>query len=140
MPVSAPSSLPDLVRQQLATVLDPEIRRPITEIDMVESVLVDPNAVARITILLTVSGCPMRDKLTEDVTRAALRVDGVRDVAITFGVMTEDQRKALQSKLRGGAPAKENKFTKADSLTRVFAVASGKGGVGKSSVTTNLAV
>ncbi|HEY8790143.1 MAG TPA: Mrp/NBP35 family ATP-binding protein [Actinopolymorphaceae bacterium] len=140
MPVSTPSSLPDLVREQLATVLDPEIRRPITEIDMVESVLVDPNAVARITILLTVSGCPMRDKLTEDVTGAALRVDGVRDVAITFGVMTDEQRKALQTKLRGGAPAKENKFTKAGSLTRVFAVASGKGGVGKSAVTTNLAV
>jgi ATP-binding protein involved in chromosome partitioning len=140
MPVSTLPSLPDLVRQQLATVLDPEIRRPITEIDMVESVLVDPNAVARVTILLTVSGCPMRDKLTEDVTAAALRVDGVRDVAITFGVMTEEQRKALQTKLRGGAPAKENKFTKPDSLTRVFAVASGKGGVGKSSVTTNLAV
>ncbi len=140
MPVSAPSSLPDLVRQQLATVLDPEIRRPITEIDMVEGVIVDPDAVARITILLTVSGCPMRDKLIEDVTAAALRVDGVRDVAVTFGVMTDEQRKALQSKLRGGAPAKENKFTKADSLTRVFAVASGKGGVGKSSVTTNLAV
>jgi ATP-binding protein involved in chromosome partitioning len=140
MPVSTLPTLPDLVRRQLATVLDPEIRRPITEIDMVESVLVDPNAVARITILLTVSGCPMRDKLTEDVTAAALRVDGVRDVAITFGVMTEEQRKALQTKLRGGAPAKENKFTKPDSLTRVFAVASGKGGVGKSSVTTNLAV
>ena len=140
MPVSASSSLPDLVRQQLATVLDPEIRRPITECDMVESVLVDPTAVARITILLTVSGCPMRDKLTEDVTSAALRVDGVRDVAITFGVMTDEQRKALQTKLRGGAPARENKFTRPDSLTRVFAVASGKGGVGKSSVTTNLAV
>jgi len=139
MPVSAPSTLPDLVRQQLASVLDPEIRRPITEIDMVESVLVDPLAVARITILLTVSGCPMRDKLTEDVTSAALRVDGVRDVVITFGVMTEAQRKNLQTKLRGGAPAKENKFTRPDSLTRVFAVASGKGGVGKSSVTTNLA-
>ena len=140
MPVSTPPSLPDLVRQQLSTVLDPEIRRPITEIDMVESVLVDPNAVARITILLTVSGCPMRDQLTEGVTSAALRVDGVRDVAITFGVMTDEQRKALQTKLRGGAPAKENKFTKPDSLTRVFAIASGKGGVGKSSVTTNLAV
>lgn len=140
MPASAPSSLSDLVRQQLATVLDPEIRRPITECDMVESVLVDPNGMARITILLTVSGCPMRDQLTEGVTTAALRVDGVRDVAITFGVMTDEQRKALQTKLRGGAPARENKFTRPDSLTRVFAVASGKGGVGKSSVTTNLAV
>ena len=141
MPVSAPSSLPDLVRQQLATVLDPEIRRPITECDMVESVLVDANAVARITILLTVSGCPMRDKLTEDVTGAALRVDGVRDVAITFGVMTDEQRKALQTKLRGGGKAqREIPFAQPGSLTKVFAIASGKGGVGKSSVTVNLAV
>jgi ATP-binding protein involved in chromosome partitioning len=140
MPVSTSTSLADQVRQQLSTVLDPEIRRPITECDMVESVVVDRAGVARVTILLTVSGCPMRDQLTEDVTKAAVRVEGVHEAAITFGVMTEEQRKNLQAKLRNGAPARENPFVRADSLTRVFAIASGKGGVGKSSVTTNLAV
>jgi ATP-binding protein involved in chromosome partitioning len=136
----ATASLTDRIRHELGSVIDPEIHRPITEIDMVDSVLVDAGGVARITILLTIAGCPMRDRLTGDVTAAALRVDGVRDVVVTFGVMSEEQRKNLQTKLRGSAPVRQNPFTRTDSLTRIYAVASGKGGVGKSSVTTNLAV
>jgi len=141
MPVASPSlSLADQVRTQLGTVLDPEIRRPITEIDMVADVAVDDRGLARVHVLLTVSGCPMREQLVTDVTAAARRVEGVHDVDVVFGVMTEEQRQALQAKLRNGAPARQNPFTRPDSLTRVYAIASGKGGVGKSSVTTNIAV
>jgi ATP-binding protein involved in chromosome partitioning len=131
---------PDQVRAALASVNDPEIRRPITELGMVESVEVDAAGHAAVTILLTVSGCPMRDTLTKDVTAAACSVEGVTGATVTFGVMNDEQRTALRATLSNGKAPKEIPFTKPDSLTKVYAIASGKGGVGKSSVTVNLAV
>jgi ATP-binding protein involved in chromosome partitioning len=129
----------DAVRAALATVNDPEIRKPITELDMVKSVDVDGPRVA-VTLFLTVAGCPMKATLTKDVTTAVSAVPGVEDVSVELDVMSDTQRQALKDKLRGGgAAAKEIPFAKAGSLTRVYAVASGKGGVGKSSVTVNLA-
>lgn len=131
---------PELVTAALATVNDPEIRRPITELDMVKSVDVSPGGVVRVGVYLTVAGCPMRDTITRDVTNAVAKVDGVTQVHVDLDVMSADQRKTLQTKLRGNrGPEKEIPFAKPGSLTRVFAVASGKGGVGKSSVTVNLA-
>jgi ATP-binding protein involved in chromosome partitioning len=133
-------SVPQLeaVQAALATVNDPEIRRPITELDMVKSVEIDGPVVA-VTISLTVAGCPMKDKLTTDVTAAVTAVPGVERVVVTLGVMTDDQRAALKEKLRGPQANREVPFSKPGSLTRIYAVASGKGGVGKSSVTVNLA-
>ena len=131
--------LVDQIQAALATVNDPEIRRPITELGMVESVEVEGSRAA-ITILLTVSGCPMRDRLTNDVTAAARTVAGIDDVTVTFRVMSDEQRSALQASLRGGKAPKEIPFARPESLTKVYAIASGKGGVGKSSVTVNLAV
>ena len=128
----------DAVHAALATVNDPEIRRPITELDMVKSVDLDGGHVA-VTVLLTVAGCPMKDKLTGDVRAAVGAIEGVEDVAVTLDVMDDGQRDALKTKLRGGQTVREVPFAKPGSLTRVYAVASGKGGVGKSSVTVNLA-
>ncbi|GAA1936322.1 Mrp/NBP35 family ATP-binding protein [Nocardioides marmoribigeumensis] len=135
-----PHPTPDQVRAALASVNDPEIRRPITELGMVESVEVDASGHAAVTILLTVSGCPMRDTLTKDVTAAARSVEGVTGATVTFGVMNDEQRTALRATLNNGKAPKEIPFAKPDSLTKVYAIASGKGGVGKSSVTVNLAV
>jgi ATP-binding protein involved in chromosome partitioning len=128
----------DAVRAALATVNDPEIRRPITDLDMVRSIDIDGGHVA-VTILLTVAGCPMKDRLTRDVQAAVGAVEGVEEVAVTLDVMDSEQREALKTKLRGGQPVREVPFSRPGSLTRVYAVASGKGGVGKSSVTVNLA-
>ncbi|HVF05476.1 MAG TPA: P-loop NTPase [Frankiaceae bacterium] len=127
------------VTAALATVQDPEIHRPITELNMVESVHVAPDGVVTVRVLLTVSGCPLRDKITRDVTEAVSRLDGVTGVVVDLGVMSDEQRAALQTQLRGGQAAREIPFAQPGSLTRVYAVASGKGGVGKSSVTANLA-
>ncbi|HEX3610437.1 MAG TPA: P-loop NTPase [Sporichthyaceae bacterium] len=126
------------IHAALATVEDPEIHRPITDLDMVADVSVSGGNVV-VTVRLTVAGCPLRDKITRDVTAAVSKVAGVIGVEVRLDVMTPDQREALQTKLRGGAPAKEIPFAAPGSLTRVYAVASGKGGVGKSSVTVNLA-
>ncbi|MFC4587437.1 Mrp/NBP35 family ATP-binding protein [Sphaerisporangium corydalis] len=131
---------PDLVMAALATVNDPEIRRPITDLDMVKSVDISPDGVVRVGVFLTVAGCPMRDTITREVTAAVSKVGGVTGVHVELDVMSTEQRKTLQTKLRGNrGPEKEIPFAKPGSLTRVFAVASGKGGVGKSSVTVNLA-
>src|SRR4051812_29308991 len=123
----------------LSTVIDPEIRRPITEIGMVKSAAVDADGLARIGIYLTVSGCPMKETLTRDVTAKVGALPGVTRVEVELDVMSEAQRKELQTLLRGDNPTREIPFAQPGSLTRVFAVASGKGGVGKSSVTVNLA-
>jgi len=123
----------------LATVNDPEIRRPITELGMVKAIEVRPSGEVLVGVFLTVAGCPMRDQITREVTAAVERIDGVTGVQVELDVMSAEQRQALQGQLRGGQAEKEIPFANADSLTRVFAVASGKGGVGKSSVTVNLA-
>jgi ATP-binding protein involved in chromosome partitioning len=127
------------VNAALATVNDPEIRRPITDLDMVKAVDVDGGQV-RVEIYLTVPGCPMKETLTRDIRAAVTRVPGVEGVDVVLDVMSDDQRQTLKDKLRGGGQAaREIPFAKPGSLTRVYAVASGKGGVGKSSVTVNLA-
>jgi ATP-binding protein involved in chromosome partitioning len=124
----------------LATVNDPEIKRPITELGMVDQVEVDDTGRVAVTVLLTVSGCPLKDTIDRDVRGALGRVEGVTGVDLTLGTMTEEQRAELQQNLRGGQAPKEIPFSQPGSLTKVFAVASGKGGVGKSSVTVNLAL
>ncbi len=140
--MSAPAAtLEDAIQTALATVDDPEIKRPITELGMVKGFTVGGSLV-RVELLLTVAGCPLRDKLTNDITAALTKIPGVTSVEIDFGVMTEEQRKALQATLRGGAGQAAEPvipFAQPGSRTRVYAVASGKGGVGKSSVTVNLA-
>jgi ATP-binding protein involved in chromosome partitioning len=134
------SPILDQVNAALATVNDPEIRRPITELGMVDSVEIDDAGKVAITVLLTVAGCPLKDTINRDVTAAVEKVPGVTDVDLTLGVMSAEQRAGLQEVLRGGQAQREIPFAKADSLTKVYAIASGKGGVGKSSVTVNLAV
>jgi ATP-binding protein involved in chromosome partitioning len=128
----------EAIHAALATVDDPEIRRPITELDMVKAVEVDGGAV-HVSVFLTVAGCPMKDRLTKDVTAAVGAVPEVESVRVTLDVMSDDQRATLKEKLRGGQVTREIPFAKPGSLTRIYAVASGKGGVGKSSVTVNLA-
>jgi len=130
----------DVLFAALSTVIDPEIRKPVTELGMVESVDVDESGLASVTILLTVSGCPLKETLTQDTTTALLAVEGITSVNLTLGVMTDEQRIELRTKLRGGNTEREIPFAQPGSLTRVYCVASGKGGVGKSSVTVNLAV
>jgi ATP-binding protein involved in chromosome partitioning len=139
--MSAPApTLESAIQAALAAVQDPEIRRPITELGMVKSIDVAADGTATIGILLTVAGCPLRDKLTSDITAAVSAVAGVSRVAVDFGVMSPEQRQELQRSLRGGAtPEPVIPFAQPGSRTRVYAVASGKGGVGKSSVTVNLA-
>ena len=128
------------VNAALATVNDPEIKRPITDLNMVDSVEVGEDGAVAVTVLLTVAGCPMKDTITRDVTAALARVPGVTGVDVELGVMTAEQRAGLQEVLRDGQAQREIPFAQAGSLTKVFAIASGKGGVGKSSVTVNLAV
>jgi ATP-binding protein involved in chromosome partitioning len=127
------------VRAALATVNDPEIRKPITDLNMIQALEIGDDGAVTVTVLLTVPGCPMKDKITHDVTAALMPLEGVRSVDVQLGVMTDTQRTELRQQLRGGAPANEIPFAQPGSRTRVYAVASGKGGVGKSSVTVNLA-
>jgi ATP-binding protein involved in chromosome partitioning len=126
------------VRTALASVKDPEIRRPITDLGMVGDLSVSPDGVVDLTVLLTIAACPLRDTLTRDVTAAVRAVPGVTDLKLVLGVMTDEQRTALRDNLRGGA-TKDIPFARPESRTRVYAIASGKGGVGKSTVTVNLA-
>ncbi|HJQ42464.1 MAG TPA: P-loop NTPase, partial [Jatrophihabitantaceae bacterium] len=134
-----PSPDESAVRAALATVDDPEIRKPITELDMVDGVTIAADGSVEVRVLLTVPGCPMKDQLTRDVTAAVSAVPDVTGVRVELGVMTPEQLAALRQTLRGDAPANEIPFAQPGSRTRVYAVASGKGGVGKSSVTVNLA-
>ena len=126
-----------LINAALATVSDPELHRPLPDLGMVERVEFS-NGVADLKILLTISGCPMRDRLQKDVTEAVSKVPGVNQVSLEFGVMNEQQRDNVKKLLRGGRE-KFIPFAQPDSLTRVWGISSGKGGVGKSSVTVNLA-
>ena len=129
----------DAINAALATVNDPEINRPITELGMVKSVDVSADGAVRVAVYLTVSGCPMRDTITERVTTAVGALSGVTSMAVDLDVMSDEQRAALKTTLRGHGE-REIPFAQPGSLTRVYAIASGKGGVGKSSVTANLAV
>lgn len=135
--MSAPTV--EAVRAELVNVIDPEIRRPITELNMVRSVEVGPGGDVVVGVDLTTAGCPLKDTITRDVTNVVGAIDGVTDVRVDMGVMTDEQRKDLRSMLRGGVAEPVIPFAQPGSLTRVYAVTSGKGGVGKSSVTANLA-
>jgi ATP-binding protein involved in chromosome partitioning len=139
---SEPTQVPDVeaVRAALARVEDPEIHKPITDLDMVKDVTIGENGTVHVEIYLTVSGCPLRDKITRDVTAAVSEVEGVRHVTVEMDVMSDQQRTELRRKLRGDAEEPRIPFAEPGSLTRVYCVASGKGGVGKSSLTVNLAV
>jgi ATP-binding protein involved in chromosome partitioning len=128
------------VQTALATVNDPEIKRPVTELGMVKDVSIEADGVVAVEILLTVASCPLQDTLTRDVDAAVGAVSGVSRVEVSLGVMTDEQRQGLRTHLKGSGTSRDIPFAKAGSLTRVFAIASGKGGVGKSSVTVNLAV
>jgi ATP-binding protein involved in chromosome partitioning len=127
------------VRAALARVLDPEIRKPITELGMVKSVAIAPNGDVAITVYLTTASCPMRTEITDRVAKAVTDVPGVRAISVDLDVMSDEQRTDLRKKLRGDSAEPVIPFAQPGSLTRVYAVASGKGGVGKSSVTVNLA-
>ncbi|NYJ31319.1 Mrp/NBP35 family ATP-binding protein [Galbitalea soli] len=125
------------VRTALARVIDPEIRRPITELDMVGGVTVVEGR-ARVEIRLTIVGCPAADRIESDVRAAVAAVPEVTETTVEVSVMTREQRDALTTRLREGRP-KAQQFGP-DSLTRVYAVTSGKGGVGKSTLTAGLGV
>jgi ATP-binding protein involved in chromosome partitioning len=125
------------VRTALRGVLDPEIGKPIEDLGMLRGIEVGPDGDVRVHVLLTIAGCPLRDRINQDVTGAVAPLEGVRSVEVVLGEMTGDQRQSLVTQLRGGQADQPHFFT--DSPTEVIAVASGKGGVGKSSVTANLA-
>jgi ATP-binding protein involved in chromosome partitioning len=127
----------EAVLKALEQVIDPELRRPVTELDMVRDLELHDGVVA-LTIVLTIAGCPLRDSFETQVEQALSTVPGVTGVELSFDVMTPDERQALTQKLRGGAPDEGVIRIPAD--CRVIAVASGKGGVGKSSISANLAV
>ncbi|MGW6174692.1 Mrp/NBP35 family ATP-binding protein [Arthrobacter sp. NPDC055138] len=133
------SLLPDpaAVRRALGTVIDPELRRPIAELGMLKDVRIDDAGLVTVGVLLTIAGCPLRGTITADVEQALAAVPGVSGVQVELDVMTPQQRAELKEQLRGSE--RGNPFADPSSLTRVYAVASGKGGVGKSSVTVNLA-
>ena len=131
-------SLIDALTNALTTVQDPELHRSITELGMVEE-LAEVNGDVSIKILLTISGCPMQDRLRGDITTALKNVEGVKTVELAFGVMSQEQRDHVKKVVRGGRE-KTITFAQPESLTRVIGIASGKGGVGKSSVTANLGV
>jgi len=137
--MNSPLPTTEQVTSALAGVNDPEIGRPITELGMVKSVSVGADGLVDVSVYLTVAGCPMRDTITSRVTDAVTALPGVSGVRVTLDVMSDEQRKAMQTQLRGGRPEPVIPFAQPASLTKVLAVASGKGGVGKSSVTVNLA-
>lgn len=128
----------DTVRRAVGEVIDPELRRPLAELGMLRDIGVQ-DGIASVGIALTIVGCPAAERIAAEVTRAAASVPGISAVALDVGVMSADERRALTERLRGGRAVREMPFG-ADGLTRVIAVTSGKGGVGKSTVTANLAV
>jgi ATP-binding protein involved in chromosome partitioning len=132
MPVSR-----DAVFRALEGVIDPELQRSVVELDMVRDVRIDDGTVA-VTIALTVPGCPLRASFEEQVATALRPVEGIESVELSFDVLSPEERAALTTKLRGGV-AERTPGVSVDAGTRVVAVASGKGGVGKSSLTANLA-
>jgi ATP-binding protein involved in chromosome partitioning len=128
------------VREALRSVLDPEIGRPIEDIGMLRGIAIEGDAV-RVDVLITIEGCPLKDRITSDVTAAVKPLDGVERVTVDLSPMSQEQRETLVQQLRGGsatAPQQQSKISFPTS-TSIVAIASGKGGVGKSSVTVNLA-
>src|SRR6202522_4530963 len=128
------------ITKALDGVQDPEIHKPITELGMVKNIHVAADGSVLVEVWLTVARCPLRETITREVTAAVTKLPGVSSVRVDLDVMSDEQRQALQSQLRGGRAEPQIPFAQPASLTRVYAVASGKGGVGKSSVTVNLAV
>ena len=124
------------VREALRQVLDPEIGKPIEDLGMLKGVVVEGGNV-RVHVLLTIAGCPLKDRIDRDVRAAVAPLEGISNVEVVLGEMTSEQRENMVTGLRGGAPQNPQFFT--DGKTAVIAVASGKGGVGKSTVTANLA-
>lgn len=129
----------DEVCSALERVIDPEIRRPITDLNMVDDVQIEDDGTVMVSILLTTAGCPLRETISADVKNVVGALEGVERVFVKMGAMNSEQRAELQAKLRGSAADRVVPFAQKGSLTRVLAVTSGKGGVGKSSVTVNLA-
>jgi ATP-binding protein involved in chromosome partitioning len=127
------------VRAALDTVLDPEIKKPVTELGMVKDIVIGSDGLVAVTLYLTVAGCPLKQTLTRETTAAVSAIAGVREVGVELDVMSDAQRTALRRQLRGDQGEPVVPFAQPGSLTRVYCVASGKGGVGKSSVTVNLA-
>ncbi|MFF2299261.1 Mrp/NBP35 family ATP-binding protein [Arthrobacter sp. NPDC058127] len=132
------ATLEQAVHAALATVIDPELRRPIIELGMVDSVEISDDGRVRLAVLLTIAGCPLRETIMADSEKALSGVAGVTAVEVELRVMSQAQRDALKEQLRGPGGRRGIPFSEPGSLTKVFAVASGKGGVGKSSVTVNL--
>jgi ATP-binding protein involved in chromosome partitioning len=128
----------EAINKALEKVIDPELHKPLPELGMVESVDFTDGK-ASIGILLTIVGCPMKDRLKNDISNALSDISEVKSVDINFGVMSEEQRNNVKKIIRGGRE-KFIPFAQPESLTRVLGIASGKGGVGKSSITVNLAV
>jgi ATP-binding protein involved in chromosome partitioning len=127
------------IRTALGKVIDPELRRPITELGMVKSIDTEPDGDVHVGIYLTTASCPKKTEISDHVTQAVSDVPGTGAVRVTLDVMNDEQRTELRKQLRGDAREPVIPFAQPNSLTRVYAVASGKGGVGKSSVTVNLA-
>ncbi|RJQ79600.1 MRP family ATP-binding protein [Amycolatopsis panacis] len=140
--VTGTQQLPSVedVRTALKDVYDPEIKKPITDLGMVKDVVIGEDGVVTVGIYLTVAGCPLKATLTKDTTKAVAKLPAVTDVRVELDVMSDEQRTELRKSLRGDAAEPVIPFAQPGSLTRVYCVASGKGGVGKSSVTVNLAV
>jgi len=140
--VGSSESQPDLtaaIRAALGKVIDPELRRPITELGMVKGIDVEPGGGVHVSIYLTTAACPKKTEITDRVTSAVSDVPGTGAVRVTLDVMNDEQRTALRTQLRGSDREPVIPFAQPGSLTRVYAIASGKGGVGKSTVTVNLA-
>jgi ATP-binding protein involved in chromosome partitioning len=129
----------DQVREALRSVNDPEIGRPIEDIGMLRDIEVLDGGLVRVHVLITIEGCPLKDRITSDVTEALAPLEGVERVDVALSPMSEEQRASLVATLRGGAAPQQQPTFFTGSDTTVIAVASGKGGVGKSSVTVNLA-
>ncbi|PJE19322.1 MAG: sodium:proton antiporter, partial [Mycobacterium sp.] len=127
------------IRSALGKVIDPELRRPITELGMVKSIDLGADGSVHVEIYLTTAACPKKTEISDRVTQAVTDVPGTGTVRVSLDVMNDEQRTELRKQLRGDAAEPVIPFAQPSSLTRVYAVASGKGGVGKSTVTVNLA-